>query len=37
MTMFAGREVTIPGLTSCASNDAQCPDGQTCQPDYTCK
>lgn len=37
MTMFAGREVTIPGLTSCASNDAQCPDGQTCQNDFTCK
>lgn len=31
------RAVEIEGLTSCASNDAQCPEGQTCQADLTCK
>jgi hypothetical protein len=30
------RAVQIPGLTSC-TEDAQCPNGQTCQPDLTCK
>lgn len=28
--------VQIPGLTSCTA-DADCADGQTCQPDLTCK
>lgn len=37
VTMFAERDVTIPGLTSCASDDSQCPMGQTCQTDLTCK
>jgi hypothetical protein len=37
VTMFAEREVTIPGLVSCASDNNQCPDGQTCQTDLTCK
>jgi hypothetical protein len=30
------RGVEIPGLTSCMET-ADCPDGQTCQPDLTCK
>ena len=30
------RSVQIPGLTSC-TEDAQCPNGQTCQSDLTCK
>ena len=37
MTMYAERDVTIPGLTSCASDNSQCPMGQTCQSDLTCK
>jgi hypothetical protein len=28
--------VEIPGLTSC-NDDSSCPNGQTCQPDETCK
>jgi hypothetical protein len=30
------RAVQIPGLTSC-TEDSQCPNGQTCQQDLTCK
>lgn len=30
------RAVEIPGLTSC-TGDEDCPDGQTCQADLTCK
>lgn len=30
------RAVEIPGLTSC-TDDMQCPNGQTCQSDLTCK
>ncbi|HZF50632.1 MAG TPA: hypothetical protein VE093_18365 [Polyangiaceae bacterium] len=30
------RPVQIPGLTSC-TDDTQCPSGQTCQQDLTCK
>jgi hypothetical protein len=30
------RELSIPGLVSCADDDG-CPDGQTCQPDLQCK
>jgi hypothetical protein len=30
------RAITIPGLTSCTDN-AECPMGQTCQADLTCK
>jgi hypothetical protein len=37
VSMFVEREVTIPGLVSCASDSKQCPDGQTCQTDLTCK
>jgi hypothetical protein len=37
MTMYVERDVTIPGLTSCASDDSQCPMGMTCQADFTCK
>ena len=32
----AERFVDIPGLTSC-NDDSQCPMGQKCQPDLTCK
>lgn len=35
--MMVEREVTIPGLVSCASDDAQCPAGQVCQADLSCK
>jgi len=30
------RAVTVPGITSCTDDD-QCPMGQTCQPDLTCR
>jgi hypothetical protein len=30
------RPVLVDGVVSC-SDDAQCPDGQTCQPDLTCQ
>ncbi len=30
------RAVTIAGLVSC-TEDADCPDGQTCQPNLTCQ
>ncbi|MFO0631562.1 MAG: hypothetical protein U0168_01790 [Nannocystaceae bacterium] len=30
------RTVTVAGVTSC-TEDAECPDGQTCQSDLTCK
>lgn len=30
------RDVTVPGLVSC-TKDAECPTGQTCQPDLQCK
>jgi hypothetical protein len=30
------RPVLVDGVVSC-SEDAQCPDGQTCQPDLTCQ
>jgi hypothetical protein len=35
--MMVEREVTIPGLVSCSSDDKQCPDGQVCQTDLSCK
>lgn len=28
--------IVIPGLTSCAADDSQCPAGQTCLPDLKC-
>lgn len=30
------RAVVVPGVQSC-TDDAQCPDGQNCQPDLTCQ
>jgi hypothetical protein len=30
------RSVTVPGVDSCTS-DEQCPSGEVCQPDLTCK
>lgn len=30
------RPVSVPGITSC-TEDEQCPMGQTCQPDLTCR
>jgi hypothetical protein len=35
--MLVEREVTIPGLVSCASDSSACPAGQECQTDLTCK
>jgi len=39
LTVYSDVEhaVEIDGLVSCASDDAQCPSGQTCQTDLTCK
>lgn len=36
VSSFTERAVSVPGLTSCTTND-ECPSGQTCQTDLKCQ